>query len=83
MVRMFERFGLQTNLGKTKSMVCTMGFVWVQQVADAYKRQDTVGGPTFRESKRTRVSCEVSEVQWPPLICNIIWRGCMVEYCYR
>ena len=27
MVRMFERFGLQTNLNKTKAMICKTGFV--------------------------------------------------------
>ena len=27
-VRMFERVGLQTNLGKTKSMLCNTGFIW-------------------------------------------------------
>ena len=27
-VRMFERVGLQTNLGKTKEMVGTHSFIW-------------------------------------------------------
>ena len=31
MVRMFKKVGLQTNLGKTKSMVCIPGFIWGQQ----------------------------------------------------
>ena len=28
MVRIFERVGLETNLGKTKAMVCTLIFIW-------------------------------------------------------
>ena len=28
MVRMFEMVGLQTNLDKTKAMICTPGFIW-------------------------------------------------------
>ena len=38
MVRMFERVGLQTFLNKTKAMICTPGFIWGQQGAEAYKR---------------------------------------------
>lgn len=33
MVRMFERVGIQKNLGKTKEIVCTLGFIWGQQGA--------------------------------------------------
>ena len=58
MVRMFERVGLQTNLNKTKGVICTPGFIWGQQGAEAYKRKATGEGPTFRESNRTRVRCE-------------------------
>ena len=35
MVRMFERVGLQTNLDKTKAMICTPGFIWGQQGSEA------------------------------------------------
>ena len=42
MVRMFERVGLQKNLGKTKTIVCTPGLVLVQQGAAAYKRRAAV-----------------------------------------
>ena len=42
MVRMFERVGLQKNLGKTKAIVCTPGLVLVQQGAAAYKRRAAV-----------------------------------------
>ena len=48
MVRIFSRVGLQKNLRNTNSMVCTMGFVWGQQVVEAYKRRATGYGPTFR-----------------------------------
>ena len=27
-VAMFQRMGLETNLDKTKAMVCTLGFIW-------------------------------------------------------
>ena len=58
MVGVFERFGLQTNLNNTKAVICTLGFIWGQQGAEAYKRRATEEGPTFRERNRTRVSCE-------------------------
>ena len=47
MVRIFDRVGLHTNLIKTKSIVCTPEFVWVQQVAEAYKQRATVEVPTL------------------------------------
>ena len=43
-VRMFESVGLITNLGKTKTMVSTPGFVWVKHGTAAYKRRVTRGG---------------------------------------
>ena len=55
---MFERVSLQKKLGKTKAMICMTGFVWGRQGVEAYKQRATGGGPTFQESKRTRVSCE-------------------------
>ena len=58
MVRMFERVGFQTNLNKTKAMICTPGFIWGQQGAESYKRKATREGPTFRERKITRVICK-------------------------
>ena len=58
MVRMFERRGLQTNLSNTKAMVCIPRFIWGKQGVESYKRRATGEGPTFQESKRTRVSCE-------------------------
>ena len=38
-VRIFNRVGLLTNLGMTKKMVCTLGFIWGQQRKAAYKRR--------------------------------------------
>ena len=58
MVRIFERVRFQTNLNITKGMICTPRFIWGQQGAEAYKWRSTRDGPSFRESKRTRVSCE-------------------------
>ena len=54
---MFKRVGLQKNLGKTKEMVCTLGFIWVQQGAEVHKRRATGEGATFWERNRTRVIC--------------------------
>ena len=47
-VRMFERVVLQTNLGNTKAMVCTPGFIWGEMEAAAYKQRVTGKGATFR-----------------------------------
>ena len=41
MVRMFERVGLPKNSGNTKAMVCTLGYILVEQGAAEYKRQET------------------------------------------
>ena len=38
--RIFERMVLQKNLGKTKSMVLTLVFVWGKHVAAAYKQRE-------------------------------------------
>ena len=57
-VRVFEIMGIHTNLGKTKEMVCTLGFVWGKQGIVVYKRRETGEGATFREHNKTRVSCE-------------------------
>ena len=34
------------------------GLIWGQQGAEAYKRQATGEGPTFRERKKISISCE-------------------------
>ena len=57
-VRMSERVGFQTNLNKTKGVICKPGFIWGQQGSEAYKRQAIEEGPNFWESKRTRVCCK-------------------------
>ena len=41
---------------KTKAMSCTPGFIWVQQVAEAYNRRAIVEGAAFWERNRIRVS---------------------------
>ena len=58
MLRMLERVVLQTNLSKTKEMVCNPGFIWGQQGESAYKHKVSGEGPTLREHKKTRVSCK-------------------------
>ena len=41
MVRILDRVGLITNIGKTKAMVCTPGFIWVQQgISDHNRKQE-------------------------------------------
>ena len=45
-------------MSNTKSMVCTPGLVWGQQVVESYKGRATGEVPTFWERKITRVSCE-------------------------
>ena len=57
---MFRRMGLQTNPGKTKSMVCTLGLIWGKQGAAEYNWKARSEGDTFIERKITRVSCEES-----------------------
>ena len=57
-VRMFKRVGLQKNIGNTKSMVFTQGFLWGKRGILTYKRRARGEGVTFGERKRTRVSCE-------------------------
>ena len=47
MVRIFERVVLQTNLSKTKAMVCIPGLIWGQQGVEAYKRRATGDRTTF------------------------------------
>ena len=55
-VVMFNSVGLNTNLDKTKSMVCTPGYIWWERSKEAYKYRETGEGATFRERKRMRVS---------------------------
>ena len=54
MVKMFERLGGIKNIGETKAMVCTLGFIWGQQGTSAYKNRATGEGGTFWEQKKTR-----------------------------
>ena len=55
-VAMFKRVGLETNLEKMKSMVCTPGYFWGEQSEEAYNRRATGEGETFRDRNWTRVS---------------------------
>ena len=41
LVWVFEWVGLYTNLGKTKSIACTPGFVWGQLENYTYERRST------------------------------------------
>ena len=59
LVLMFDRVGLQTNLGKTKAMVCTPGFIWVHKVESLYKRWEMGDVAKFMERDQTRVSYEI------------------------
>ena len=53
---MLQRVGLETNLEKTKALVCTLGYIWGNWSKAAYKRRATGEGEIFRERKRAKVS---------------------------
>ena len=55
----FERVVIQKNLGNTKAMVFTPGFLWGQQGGAAYKRRATGEGANFREQILQLVDCPV------------------------
>ena len=40
-VEMFQRMGLETNLEKTKDLVCNPGYIWGKWSEAAYKRRAT------------------------------------------
>ena len=42
-ISIFQRLGLLTNIVKTKTMVCTPGFIWGQQGTAVYNRVVTGG----------------------------------------
>ena len=54
--------GLETNLEKTKYLVCTHRYIWGKWSEAAYKRRSTGEGATFRERKQVRVSCTLCRV---------------------
>ena len=56
-VAMFRMMGLETNLDKTNSMVCTSRFVWGEWGEQAYMQQATGKRVTFRERKNIQVIC--------------------------
>ena len=56
-VAMFLRMGLDTNLDKTKYVVCTPSFISLKWSYKAYKQRLTGEGEVFRERNRMQVSC--------------------------
>ena len=62
-VAMFRGMGLETNLKKTKAMVCTPGFIWGKWGEMAYKRLATVEVSAFGDQKEMMVSCTVCGVK--------------------
>ena len=56
-VVMFKRVGLETNMQKTNSLVCTLGYIWGEWSKEAYKRQETGEGGNFRKINWLRLSC--------------------------
>ena len=56
---MFERVGLQMNLGKIKEVVYTHIFILGFHGEAVYKRWNKGEGGTFRERKQLRLSCDV------------------------
>ena len=61
-VEMLRRMRLNNNLEKTKSIVCTPGFICGKWGEKAYKRRAKGEGDNFREMKRTQVSCTECDV---------------------
>ena len=57
LVSLFERVGLQKNVGNTVSMVCRPCQVAGNQPEAAYGRNMTGEGPTYRERQEERVEC--------------------------
>ena len=57
MINMLFRMGLESNLKKTKTLVCTPRVIWVKCGETAYKQQAAGEEETLREQKKTRVSC--------------------------
>ena len=57
LVGLFERVGLQTNVGKTVSMVCRPCPAAGNQSEAAYGRMMTGEGPTYQERQKERVKC--------------------------
>ena len=57
LVGLFKRVGLQTNLGKTVSMVFRLCQAASNQSEAAYRRKMTGEGPTYRERQKERVKC--------------------------
>ena len=55
MVGLFDRVGLQTNVGKTVGMVCHPFQAAGNQLEAAYGRRITGEGPTYRERQKGRV----------------------------
>ena len=51
MVRMFDRLGLQINIGKTKVMLCTSGLIWGTLGTAAYTRRATGEGARTEENQ--------------------------------
>ena len=56
-VAMFHRMGLLNNLKKTKAMICSFGFIWGDWKEAVYKQWLTGEGATFRDQKKTCLSC--------------------------
>ena len=57
LVGLFDRVGLQINVGKTASMTCRPFPAAGNQLEVAYGRKITGEGPTYLERKREKVKC--------------------------
>ena len=82
-VRIFDRLGLHKNLYKTKVIICNLGFISSKQGVALYKLKATGEGGTFREQKKTRVSCEECGTAIKALLlrhCMDIFYGIVISY---
>ena len=57
--------GLETNINKSNTMVCTPGYIWGKWREHAYKIRVTREGATYRERKRLLVNCAEFGVMVP------------------
>ena len=57
LVGFFDRVGLNTNTGKTVSMICRPCTAVGNQLVEAYGRKMTGEGLTYLDRKRERVEC--------------------------
>lgn len=57
LIGLFRRVGLSTNVSKSKMMACYPGYYPTKLSDKAYQRTTTGKGLTFKETRKSRISC--------------------------